>query len=149
MRTNSQSLWWPRLLTFSLAALVAASAVYWGLRWPAPASALSVTAIPEEPAPQDGQALARLLGEAAAGAATTASPAAAGRYVLTGVLAGPGPGGSAVISIDGKPAKPYRVGSLVADNLFLQSVSGRRAVLAAGAVNAAPALALEMKPLSR
>jgi general secretion pathway protein C len=50
--------------------------------------------------------------------------------------------------VDGKPAKPYKVGGVVADNLVLQSVAARRAVLAAGA-NAAPELMLEMKPLPR
>jgi len=100
----------------------------------------------EEPVLQDVPALTRLLGEAAAGPGASASPAAVGRYELTGVIAGPGSSGSAVISIDGNPAKPYRVGRLVADNLFLQSVSGRRATLATDVANAAPALTLEMKP---
>lgn len=146
MTIDPQSPWWPRLVTFLLAALAALSAVYWGLRWPAPAAGPAAYAMPEEAVAQDGQALARLLGQVA-----TAGPVAsvASRYVLTGVLAGPGPGGAALIAVDGKPAKPYRVGSLVADNLFLQSVSGRRAVLAAGAGSTAPALVLEMTPLPR
>jgi len=149
MRINPHSVWWPRLVTFALAALAAGSAVYWGLRWPATGSVLPVAANVEESVPQDGQALARLLGQAAAGATAGPAPTAAGRYQLTGVLAGPGSAGSALISIDGEPAKPYRVGSLVVDNLFLKSVSGRRAVLAAGAANAQPALTLEMKPVQR
>jgi general secretion pathway protein C len=146
MRINPHSLWWPRLLTFSLAALAAASTVYWGLRWPAPVSSMPVMAISEEPVLLDVPALARLLGEAAAGPVASASPAAAGRYELTGVVAGPGASGLAVIAIDGNPAKPYRVGSLVADNLFLQSVSRRGAVLATGAASAEPVLTLEIKP---
>jgi general secretion pathway protein C len=146
MRMNPHSLWWPRLLSFLLAALVAASAVYWGLRWPAPATSMPVMDVPEEPILQDVPALARLLGETVAGPGAFASPAAVARYELTGVIAGPGSKGSALIAIDGSPAKPFQVGRLVTDNLFLQSVSGRRAMLATDATNAAPVLTLEMKP---
>lgn len=138
------------MATFLLAALTAASTVYWSLRWPTPAATLPFTIPSEESVPQDSQALARLLGQVAVGGPTADSaPSVSSRYLLTGVLAGPGPRGAALISVDGKPAKPYRVGNLVADDLFLQSVSGRRAVLTSGAANAAPAQTLEMKPLSR
>jgi general secretion pathway protein C len=138
------------MATFLLAALAAASTVYWSLRWPAPAATLPFAILSEDPVQQDSQALARLLGQVAAGGSTAVSfPGASSRYVLTGVIAGPGPGGAALISIDGKPAKPFPVGRLVDDNQFVQSVSGRRAVLAAGAANAMPALTLEMKPLTR
>ena len=40
--------------------------------------------------------------------------------------------GAALISVDGKPAKPFRVGASVDGRLILQSVQGRRAVLATG-----------------
>jgi len=147
MSVNLHSVWWSRLVTFSLAALLAASAGYWVLRWPQPAVLPPLAAGALEPAAPDTQALARMLGQAAAPVAAAVAPA--GRYALTGVLAGPGPRGAALISIDGKPAKPFRVGALVSDNLYLQSVVGRRAVLAAGAADAAPSLTLDMKPLTR
>ena len=52
--------------------------------------------------------------------------------MLVGVAAGArSGGGAALIAIDGKPAKPYRVGSAVDEGLVLQSVQARRAVLAA------------------
>ena len=150
MRINLPNPWMPRMVTFLLAALTAAGAVRWSLQWPTPGATLPFTVVAEEPVPQDSQALARLLGQVAAGGpATVASPSAPGRFLLTGVLAGPGSQGAALISVDGKPAKPYRVGNPVVDDLFLQSVVGRRAVLAAGAANAVPAQTLEMKPLSR
>ena len=135
------------MLTFSLATLVAASAGYWVLRWPQPAATPPMAAQAAEATAPDAQALARLLGQTVSVPAAAVDPA--GRYVLTGVLAGPGPRGAALISIDGKPAKPFRLGAPVADNLYLQSVVGRRAVLAAGAADGAPSLTLEMKPLSR
>lgn len=135
------------MLTFALAAGVAASVVYWVLRWPQPVVARPAATAAAQAAAPDAQVLTRLLGQAAAPAAAAPSPG--GRYSLTGVLAGPGPRGAALISIDGKPAKPFRVGALVADNLYLQSVLGRRAVLAVGAADAPPSLTLEMKPPSR
>lgn len=147
MTVKLHSVRWSRLVTFSLAAAVAASAAYWVLRWPQPAVLPPLPTSALEPPAPDAQALARMLGQAAAPAAAAVAPA--GRLALIGVLAGPGPRGAALISIDGKPAKPFRVGALVADNLYLQSVAGRRAVLAAGAADAVPSLTLEMKPLPR
>ena len=37
----------------------------------------------------------------------------------------------ALISVDGKPAQPFRVGAAIAGNLVLQSVVGRKALLGA------------------
>jgi general secretion pathway protein C len=51
-----------------------------------------------------------------------------------------------VISVDGKPARPYRVGSFVDDGLVLQSVHGRQAVIAS-ALGDGPAVTLELPPL--
>jgi len=65
------------------------------------------------------------------------------------VVAGPGPDhGAALIAIDGKPAKPYRVGVQVDEGLVLQSVQGRRAVLAA-ADSGQQVLTLELPPPRR
>jgi general secretion pathway protein C len=56
------------------------------------------------------------------------------RFKLLGVIAQSSAGaqgtyGSALIAVDGTPAKPYRVGQLVADDLTLQSVQARSAAL--------------------
>ncbi len=40
-------------------------------------------------------------------------------------------GGAALIAVDGKPARPFRVGTLVEEGLVLQSLEGRRALLGA------------------
>jgi general secretion pathway protein C len=54
-------------------------------------------------------------------------------------------GGAAVIAVDGKPARPYRVGSTIEEGLVLQSVRGRQAMLGPAA---GPALVtLELPPL--
>jgi general secretion pathway protein C len=47
--------------------------------------------------------------------------------------------------VDGKPARPYRVGSVVEEGLVLQSVHARQAVLGAPG-NAQPLLTLELPP---
>ncbi len=96
----------------------------------------------------DPQALARALGGggAVANASVQAAPSTA--YVLVGVLADRQHGGAALISVDGKAAKPYRVGAAVDGGLVLQSVAGRRAVLAAG-VDGPVQMTLELPPLSK
>jgi general secretion pathway protein C len=52
--------------------------------------------------------------------------------VLAGVVAGSFRTGAALISVDGRAAKPVRVGSLVDDGVMLQSVTARSAVLSSG-----------------
>ncbi len=107
------------------------SAVTWGLRWSATGAAPSdatsaVQALPEV----DVSAAARGLG---ATSVQAASPNAASRFQLLGVLdAGPD-AGAALMAVDGKPAKPYRVGASVADGWVLQSAQGRRISLGTSA----------------
>ena len=69
-------------------------------------------------------------------------------YVLVGVLADRQQGGAALIAIDGKAAKPYRVGATVDGQLIVQSVVGRRAVLATSRDGPAQ-MTLELPPLSK
>ena len=154
MQTHSHHLWWLRIATFSLAALAAASAAYWVLKWIAAAPA-SATAAPIYTAPPqtDPQVVARLLGGGQLGLATgpqgavAAPDNAASRFKLTGVVAGRNNTGYAVIAVDGKPAKPYRVGALVNDGLVLHSVAPRSAALAAS-VDAPVSLTLDLPRLS-
>ena len=136
MNSVSHSIWWPRLGAFVLSALAAASLVYWGLKWSstgAPPVAASLP--PVDMAGTDPQALARALGGGKAMATPTAPNAlaidASSRMALVGVVANRRNGGTALISVDGKPARPYPVGARVDENLVLQSVAPRRAVLAA------------------
>ncbi len=153
MQTNPQSLWWPRIAAFVLAALAGASAVYWGLKWPgagAPSAASSL--LVADAAPTNPQALARALGGgnavAAPQAAVVAAARVAGRLSLVGVVANRSRGGAALISIDGKPARPYRVGARVEDGLVLQSVAARRAVLA-DSLQGPASLTLDLPPLPK
>ncbi len=117
-----------------LAATAAASAVAWGLRWSAPRTLPQAAPLVDANATVDAERVARALG-ASSGAASTASapPSALGtRLVLQGVVAPKGKqGGAALIAVDGKPPKPYRVGAEVVDGWRLVAVAPRRADLAA------------------
>ena len=98
-------------------------------------------------APQaDPLVVARLLG----GGRTAAAPveSVASRFKLMGVVADLAQGGYALIAIDGKPAKPYRVGAPLDDALVLQSVSKRSAALAPSA-EAPASVTLELPKLSQ
>lgn len=121
-----------RFTAFAVWALLAGSIVFWSLKLavnplPAPAHALAVL----EGAPSRVD-LSRLLGRAPVEAVADA-PAAASRFHLVGVVA-PKAGarsdeGVALISIDGKPARPYRVGAVVEADLRMLSVTSRSAAL--------------------
>jgi general secretion pathway protein C len=144
MVSNLRNSWAVAATTFLLWGLVAASAVYWGLKLTAkpggtpggpPVTTSAVTA--------DPAAIAALLGAVAnSGAAPVASLSS--RFALIGVVADQSHSGAALIAVDGKPPKPFRVGANVDENLVLQSVDSRRAVLGAG--GGAPALTLELPP---
>ncbi len=104
---------------------VAFSAVTWGLRWSATGAAPSNATAAAQTLPEvDATAAARSLGAAPVQAA--AAPTLASRFQLQGVMSGGPNAGAALIAVDGKPAKPYRVGAVVADGMVLQSVEGRR-----------------------
>jgi general secretion pathway protein C len=62
---------------------------------------------------------------------------------LVGVVAGRSNKGAALIAVDGKPARAFRVGSKIDEGVVLQAVEPRRARLGSGA-DAATALTLEM-----
>jgi general secretion pathway protein C len=134
MQSHGNRMLGARAVTFALSALVAASAVYWGLQWGG-TQASAPTATPPNPAATaapDPQAIAKALGGGmAVVTAASASPAASAnsRLTLVGVVADAHSTGVALISVDGKPAKPFRVGATVDGRLVLQSVGVRKAAL--------------------
>lgn len=139
--------WTVRGATFALWALAAASSAYWALKLggPTPPAQAPVTA--RGFATVDAGAIARLLGgtpAAANGGAPAAAPSLASRLQLLGVVAGERSGaGAALIAVDGKPPRPYRLGSAIEEGVVLQSVHGRTAVLGATRTGA-PLLTLEL-----
>ncbi len=132
--THNQSMsarWWSLLIW----ALAAATAVFWGLKiWAQPQPVPAHANVVQTSAPLQGD-LTRLLGPDPVVAATPAAPApvADTRLTLVGVVSPRGNThqreGLALISVDGKPAKTYRVGAVVDGERVLQSVSLRGAAL--------------------
>ncbi|QTD46228.1 hypothetical protein [Ottowia testudinis] len=137
------------LLTLALWALVAGSALFWWLRIGQVAAPLQAPlAGGPSAAAVDGLQVARALGAApAAQAAAPAAPDVAGRLALRGIVTHDGRG-AALIAVDGKPARPVRVGALlegVEGDWHVRSVAPHAAVLVAGGRE----LRLEMPPLAR
>jgi general secretion pathway protein C len=123
-----------RLGTLAVWALAAASVAYWGLRLTARPPGMPAPTAAPAPVAADVQAMARLLGAVTAQAEPQAAAApVSSRFALVGVLAGQqGGSGAALIAVDGKPAKPYRVGATVDAGLVLQPLGPRQARLGAG-----------------
>lgn len=130
MQTDAFRLWSTRIVTFTLAALAAASAGFWATRgWASAGTDVPPAAVSVALA-TDSQSLARALGGSKVLAQPAAEAATASRYALLGVVASQGRS-AALIAVDGQLAKPVRVGHAVDDRLVLQSVTTRSAVLAA------------------
>ncbi len=148
MATSVQGRLAVRGATLLLWFLAAGSCVYWGLKI-APAGARSAVLAPARaPAAADPAAIARLLGASPAATPTTVTASLASRFSLLGVVAERSHDGAALIAVDGKPPRPYRVGAAVDDTLVLQSVQPRRAVLSNG-VGGPAVVTLELPPIKR
>ena len=108
--------------------VLAMSAAYWGLRWwgEAPAQVL-----PVPPAPvltiDSGRVASALGARAVTAAAPAAAPGLGSRFRLQGVVAARQGQGAALISVDGQPAKPYRVGAALADGVRVLALGPRHA----------------------
>lgn len=137
-----------RLSAFFVWALVAASAMFYALRLfvSAPSAPAHTLAVADSgPARVD---LTRLLGAPPVAAVPAEqAPAMASRFQLSGVMAPKEPGdhGIALIAVDGKMPRAYRVGSAIDSELVLQSVSRRSAAI--GPSGGAPAVVLELPAL--
>ncbi len=147
MVSNMHSRWTVAGATFALWALVAASAVYWGLKFSTPASTGAGAPIVRAPVAVDPTAVARLLGSSPTVAAAAPVASLSSRFALLGVIAYQSRNGAALIAVDGRPAKPFRVGAAVDEGLVLQSVDARRAVL--GASGGPAVLTLELPALRK
>ncbi len=116
-------------------AAVAASVAYWGLRWLSKPAAVPAYATPVTLDAAVRGDLQRLLApppEASSGPAAMPSEAQAlaGRLKLMGVVAPRdegGPGGIALLLLDGKPARAVRVGMVIDGTYVLRTLSQRSA----------------------
>ena len=141
-----------RLCAFVIWALVAATAVFWGLRLLVRAPAAPPYAVAVGDAAAVRGDLSRLLGSApVTPVAAEAAPEAASRFKLLGIVAPKSAPtadtasvsrGVALIAVDGKMPKAYAVGAQVDGDLVLHSVSLRTASIAAGP--GAPTITLEL-----
>ena len=139
-----------RLFAFAIWALVAATAVFWGLRLLVRSPAAPTYAVAVGDAAAVHGDLARLLGSAPVNAlAAQAAPEASSRFRLLGIVAPKYPGSAApathsvaLIAVDGKMPKAYEVGAHVDGDLVLQSVSLRTVSIAPA--KGAPTITLEL-----
>ncbi len=124
-----------RIGSFVMWALVAASAVFWGLRLagssaaiPAPTVALGEMSVSPEVA---DRFWGRPAAEPQAAMAPVYRPDISARFKLAGVAAPryAGESGLAVIAVDGRPPRVYRVGASVDGDFMLRQVSARSATL--------------------
>jgi general secretion pathway protein C len=145
MVTLSQSKWALRAITLVVWAMAAGSALYWGLKFSAGSQTAPLASEAAPSRPIDSTVIARLLG--AVGPQVVPQASLASRFSLQGVVAGAPGGGAALISVDGKPATPFRVGSAIEDGLVLKSVSQRQ-VLVAATEDGPTLLTLEMPLLN-
>jgi len=139
--------WW----TFGVWALVAGSALFWGLRLFVQAPAAPRETVVAQASAGVRSDLTRLFGADAPPPVVAEAPQAApdARFQLIGVVSPRGQSagreGLALIAVDGKPARAYRVGSAVTGDTVLQSVGQRGATL--GPRGGAGQVALELAPL--
>ncbi|MEH3087393.1 MAG: hypothetical protein PGN26_12860 [Xylophilus ampelinus] len=147
MLQTSSMRWRIRSATGLTWALAAAASVYWGLRLSGPVGAAPAAAPPPAPvAAADAASLARLLGvQPGPAAAPVQASGLASRMQLLGVIADRNRGGTALIAVDGKPARPYRAGAAIEPGVVVQSIGHRSASL--GAAGGPAAATLEMPPL--
>lgn len=138
---------WPVAATTTVVwVLAAASVVFWGLRLAAPADQPAPPAVSGPGLSVDPAAVAALLGVVHTQQAVAAPPDAATRFSLLGVVAGTSQGsrgGAALIAVDGKPPRPFRVGAKVADGFVLQSL-GPRSVSFGGSVDGPSLFTLQL-----
>ncbi len=143
MVSNLQSRWAVAGSTFVLWAVAAASAVFWGLKLIGGGGVEAAALPPRSPPPADPAAVARLLGATPKVAEAAPVSSLASRFALVGLVASRANDGAALIAVDGKPPKPFRVGATVEEGLVLQAVEARRARLGA-TLQGPAALTLEL-----
>ena len=136
-----------RLTSLLVWAVVAYSAVVFALQWGGGVPVDYVVAGSEQKQvlpDVDALAVSKALGAAPV---QSASASLASRFVLVGVMDGGPSQGVALISVDGKPAKPYRVGQTVSEGFVIVGTGPKKAELGPQ-LGAAATLLLEL-PLKK
>ena len=153
---HHNSAMWAKGWAFLIWAAAAAAAAFWGLRVWGESPQPPTHALPAPTAAVVSGDLTRVLGAnpVAPAAVVDAAPPSAdqARFQLVGVIAAGTSGNSgrsagpawATLSVDGKPARTYRVGSVVDGSYVLQKVAARGVEI--GPRGGAPALTLKLAP---
>jgi general secretion pathway protein C len=118
-----------RLTSLLVWAVVAYSAVVFALQWGGgvPVDAVVAGSEQKQVLPEvDALAVSKALGAAPV---QSASGSLASRFVLVGVMDGGPTQGVALISVDGKPAKPYRLGQAVSEGFVVVGTGPKKAEL--------------------
>jgi general secretion pathway protein C len=118
-----------RLTSLLVWAVVAYSAVVFALQWGGgvPVDAVVAGSEQKQVLPEvDALAVSKALGVAPV---QSASASLASRFVLVGVMDGGRTQGVALISVDGEPAKPYRLGQTVTDGFVVLATGPKKAEL--------------------
>lgn len=111
------------LLWFALAGGVA----YWVLHFPrGSAQVLPAVSTPAPVQSIDPGQVARALGQPQTPVVVAAEVS---RFQLLGVIAAPSGRGSALIAVDGQPARAWRVGQALQEGVYLQKIAPREAWL--------------------
>jgi len=118
-----------RLGSLLVWAVVAYSAVVFALQWGGgvPVDAVVAGSEQKQVSPDvDSLAVSKALGVTPV---QSASVSLASRFVLVGVMDGGPTQGVALISVDGKPAKPYRLGQAVSEGFVVVGTGPKKAEL--------------------
>ena len=118
-----------RLTSLLVWAVVAYSAVVFALQWGGgvPVDAVVAGSEQKQVLPEVyALAVSKALGAAPV---QSASGSLASRFVLVGVMDGGPSQGVALISVDGKPAKPYRLGQAVSEGFVVVGTGPKKAEL--------------------
>ena len=123
-----------RVLTLVAWGLGAWSATYWSLKFVGTRAApVPVPAISAAPAGEPAL-IARVFGpvidKPVENPVVPQAPDPSKRFALVGVVYHRANAGVALLSVEGKPARPYRVGSIIDEGYTLKSVTGHSATLA-------------------
>ena len=123
--------WTLRTFTFLVWVAVGACAAYWAFKFVTTKPIEATAAIAAPAAVVDTKAVAKLLGATDNIAAKAINAPSTIKLALFGLATTASGDGVALIATEDKPAKPYRVGAQVTDDLVLKSISKVDAILAA------------------
>ena len=143
--TSSNS-WTLRLFTLMVWLAVGLCATYWAFKFVTTKHVEATAALPAPTVVVDSKAVGKLLGATDIVAVKVINTPASTKFVLFGLASTARGQGVALIALDGKPARPYRVGSLVADDLVLKSIS-KTGVILAVSLQAPEGVTLELPQL--